>query len=107
MTDQPTPKTQMVRVDAVYVAEQFARIGVTLDYLKEAMEKQTQREDAQDKYIAQLSKDISEMKADIRSLKEAKPAKVSPFAVVTAVTAAAAFILSLLNQLYGAPGPGL
>jgi hypothetical protein len=100
MTDIQKP-TQTIRIDAVYIAEQFARIGVTLDYLKEAMEKQSRREDAQDKYIEQLSKDIAEMKADIRSLKEAKPAKVSPFVAITAIVAAAGFVLSLLNQLYG------
>lgn len=102
MEDQPQPRSQTIKVDAVYVAEQFARIGVTLDYLKEAMEKQSKREDAQDKYIEQLSRDISEMKADIRSLKEAKPKAVSPFVALTAIVAAAGFALSLLNQLYGA-----
>lgn len=100
MTDQTKPQ-QTIRIDAVYIAEQFARIGVNLDYLKDAMEKQSRREDAQDKYIEQLSKDIAEMKADIRSLKEAKPARVSPFVAVTAIVAAAGFVLSLLNQLYG------
>lgn len=99
--EETTPtRAQTIKVDAVYVAEQFARIGVTLEYLKEAMEKQTQREDAQDKYIEQLSRDISEMKADIRSLKEAKPQKVSPFMAITAIVAASSFALTLLNQLY-------
>lgn len=99
-----SPRPQTVRMDAVYVAEQFARIGVTLDYLKEAMEKQSQREMEQDRYIEQLSKDIAEMRADIRSLKEAKPVKVSPFVVVTSIVAGAGFVLSLLNQLYGVSG---
>lgn len=99
MTDQ-TPKT--VRVDSHYIVDQFARITVTLEYLKDAMETQTRREDAQDLSIERLAADISEMKADIRSLKEAKPAKVSPFVAVTAIVAAAGFALSLLNQLYGA-----
>lgn len=98
---EESQRPQTIRVDAVYVAEQFARIGVTLDYLKDAMEKQSQRELEQDRYIEQLSKDMAEMKADIRSLKEAKPAKVSPFVAITAIVAAAGFVLSLLNQLYG------
>jgi len=38
----------------------------------------------------------------VRSLKEAKPAKVSPFVMVTAVVASSGFVLALLNQLYGA-----
>lgn len=103
MSDDPNPtnRSNAVRVDAIWVAEQFARIGVTLDYLKEAMERQSVREDAQDKHITQLSKDISEMKSDIRALKESKPRSVSPFVMITAIVAAAGFMLSLLNQLYG------
>jgi hypothetical protein len=95
-------QTKTVRVDSHYIVDQFARITVTLEHLKDAMETQSRREDAQDKYIEQLSRDISEMKADIRSLKEAKVPRVSPFVAVTAIVAAAGFALSLLNQLYGA-----
>lgn len=94
-------QNKTVRVDSHFIVDQFARITVTLEHLKDAMEKQSRREDAQDKYIEQLSKDISEMKADIRSLKETKTPKVSPFVAVTAIVAAAGFALSLLNQLYG------
>lgn len=88
--------------NSVYFVEQFAKINTTLSYLKETMDKQSRREDNQDKAIEQLMKDISEMKADIRSLKEAKPKKTSGVVILTAVVAAAAFGLSLLNQLYGA-----
>lgn len=88
--------------DSVYFIEQFAKINVTLEYLKETMDKQSKREDDQDNSIRQLMKDIAEMKADIRSLREAKPKAVSPFVIMTAITAVAAFGLSLLNQLYGA-----
>ncbi len=101
MTDaQPSNKT--IRVDSHYIVDQFARITVTLEHLKDAMESQSRREDAQDNHIEALREDIAEIKADIRSLKEAKPAKVSPFVAVTAIVAAAGFCLSLLNQLYGA-----
>lgn len=91
--------------NSVYFVEQFAKINVTLEYLRETMDKQSRREDTQDKAIDQLMRDISEMKSDIRSLKEAKPKTTSPFVIMTAVTAAAAFVLSLLNQLYGGPTP--
>ena len=87
--------------NSVYFVEQFAKINITLEYLKETMDKQSRREDNQDKAIEQLMKDISEMKADIRSLKEAKPKKASGIVILTAVVAASAFGLSLLNQLYG------
>jgi len=87
--------------NSVYFVEQFAKINVTLEYLKDTMEKQSRREDNQDKAIDQLMRDIGEMKADIRSLKEAKPKKASPIVILTAVVAASAFGLSLLNQLYG------
>lgn len=97
-------QTKTVRVDSHYIVDQFARITVTLEHLKDAMETQSRREDAQDKYIEQLSRDISEMKADIRSLKEAKTPRVSPFVAITAIVAAAGFALSLLNQLYGVTG---
>lgn len=101
MTDELKSRSQPIRLDAVWAAEQFARIGVTLEYLKEASEKQGVREEAQDKSIERLARDIAEMKADIRSLKEAKAPKVSPFVAITAIVAAAGFVLSLLNQLYG------
>jgi len=92
---------QKITPDSVYFVEQFAKINVTLSYLKETMDRQSKREDNQDRYIEQLTKDIAEMKADIRSLKEAKPKAVSPLFILTAIVAAAAFGLSLLNQLYG------
>ncbi len=102
MTEELKRSSQPLRLDAVWVAEQFARIGVTLEYVKDATEKQAIREEAQDKYIEQLARDIAEVKVDIRSLKEAKAPRVSPFVAITAIVAAAGFILSLLNQLYGA-----
>ena len=80
--------------------EQFAKITVTLEYLKENMDRQSKREDAQDLYIQQLSKDISEMKADIRSLREAKPPKIHVTNIIVAIVATAGFALGLLNQLY-------
>jgi hypothetical protein len=97
---QPANKT--IRVDSHYIVDQFARITVTLEHLKDAMDSQSRREDAQDDHIEALRADISEIKADVRSLKEAKPQKVSPFVAVTAIVAASGFALSLLNQLYGA-----
>jgi len=97
---QPANKT--MRVDSHYVVEQFAKITVTLEYLKDAMESQSKREDTQDTHIEALRKDVAEIKADVRSLKEAKPKAVSPFVAMTAIIAAAGFALSLLNQLYGA-----
>jgi hypothetical protein len=98
---ETTPKSNAtLRLDAVWVAEQFARIGVTLDYLKASMERQSEKEAAQDAVIDGLRRDISEMKADLRALKEDKPPKVNSFAVITALVALAGFLLSLLNQLY-------
>ena len=97
---QPANKT--FRLDSHYVVEQFAKITVTLEHLKDAMESQSKREDAQDDHIEALRNDIAQIKADVRSLKEAKTPKVSPFVAITAIVAAAGFALSLLNQLYGA-----
>ena len=90
-----------VRISAVWIAEQFAEITTTLKFLREDIEKQARKEAAQDVVIDGLRKDIAEVKADIRSMKEAKPPKLSPAIVVTAVVASAGFLLGLLNQLYG------
>jgi len=60
------------------------------------------KEAAQDVAIEALRRDVSEMKADVRSLREAKPPKVAMPVVLTAIVASAGFLLGLLNQLYGA-----
>ena len=90
-----------VRISAVWIAEQFAEIRTTLTFVREQIEKQAVKEAAQDVEIEALRKDIAEIKADVRSIKESKPPKVSPVIVVTAVVASAGFLLGLLNQLYG------
>jgi hypothetical protein len=90
-----------VRISAVWIAEQFAEIRTTLTFVREQIEKQAVKEAAQDVEIEALRKDIAEIKADVRSIKESKPPRVSPIIVVTAVVATAGFLLGLLNQLYG------
>lgn len=100
MTETPRQNSPTLRLDAIWVAEQFARIGVTLDYLKASMERQGEKEAAQDQVIEDLRRDVAEMKADLRAMKDDKPAKVSPFTVVTAIVALAGLLISLLNQLY-------
>lgn len=90
-----------VRISAVWIAEQFAEIRTTLTFVREQIEKQAKKEAAQDVEIEGLRRDIAEIKADVRSIKEAKAPKVSPFVMITAIVAAAGFLLSLLNQLYG------
>jgi PIN domain nuclease of toxin-antitoxin system len=90
-----------VRISAVWIAEQFAEIRTTLGFVREQIEKQAVKEAAQDVEIEGLRKDIAEIKADVRSIKESKPPRVSPVIVMTAVVASAGFVLALLNQLYG------
>jgi hypothetical protein len=90
-----------VRISAVWIAEQFAEIRTTLTFVREQVEKQAVKEAAQDVQIEALRRDIAEMKADVRAMKEAKPPKLSPAIVVTATVATAGFALGLLNQLYG------
>jgi hypothetical protein len=97
MADQP----QSIRVDAIWVAQQFERTQVTLEYLKSTMEKQAMKEEAQDQVIAGLVRDIAEVKSDVRSLKESKPPKMPPATIIVAIVAASGFALGLLNQLYG------
>jgi hypothetical protein len=98
MADQP----QSIRVDAIWVAQQFERTQVTLEYLKSTMEKQAMKEEAQDQVIAGLVRDIAEVKSDVRSLKESKPVRTPGITIMVGVIAAAGFGLGLLNQLYGA-----
>ena len=90
-----------VRVGAVWIAEQFAEIRTTLMFVRDQIQQQAVKEAAQDTEIEALRKDIAEIKADVRSIKESKPPRVSPVIVMTAVVATAGFILGLLNQLYG------
>lgn len=90
-----------VRVSAIWIAEQFAEIRTTLMFVRDQIERQAVKEAAQDGEIEALRRDIAEIKADVRSIKESKPPKASPFVAVTAIVAGAGFILGLLNQLYG------
>jgi hypothetical protein len=90
-----------VRISAVWVAEQFAELRTTLAFVREQVERQAVKEAAQDVAIENLRKDVAEIKADVRSIKESKPPRVSLAVMLTAIVAAAGFMLSLLNQLYG------
>ena len=98
MADQP----QSIRLDTIWVAQQFERTQVTLEYLKSTMEKQAMKEEAQDQVIAGLVRDIAEVKSDVRSLKESKPPRTPAVTVIVAIVAISGFALGLLNQLYGA-----
>jgi hypothetical protein len=91
-----------VRISAVWIAEQFAEIRTTLVFVRDQIEKQAVKETAQDDAIEALRKDVAEIKADVRSIKESKPPRVSPVIIITAIVASAGFLLGLLNQLYGA-----
>jgi len=99
---QPSKGEPAVRINAIWVAEQFAAINTTLSFMKDALQTAAKKEAAQDVVIEELRRDISGLRSDVRSLKEAKPAKVSPFVMLTAVVASSGFVLALLNQLYGA-----
>lgn len=87
-------------LDPVWVAQQFERISVTLEYMKASMDKQSERETAQDMRIDKLSNDVSEVKTDIRAMKDAKPPKMNMVALVASVASTAGFILFLMNQLF-------
>jgi len=91
-----------VRISAVWIAEQFAELRTTLAFVREQVERQAVKEAAQDVVIDKLARDVAEIKSEVRSLKESKPAKVSVPVIVTAIVASAGFLLGLLNQLYGA-----
>lgn len=91
----------LVQVDAVFIAQQFERINTTLEFFGKALDKQAEKETAQDEVINGLKNDVTEIKADIKAIKDAKPPKVNGWTIALGVVAIAGFALGLLNQLYG------
>lgn len=98
MSDNETPKT--VRVDAIFIAQQFERTAVTLEHLKDRMDRQSLKESAQDVAIAKLSEDVTEVKADVRAIKEARPPRLAPITIAVGVATLLSVVVLLLNQLY-------
>lgn len=94
--------SNVVTIDAIFIAQQFERINVTLEFMKDSAEKQAIKEDAQDKTISQLVSDMAEVKSDVRSIKDAKAPRIHPVTWLSGAVGAAAFVLVILNQLYGA-----
>ena len=105
MTMQSSPKSaeqrETVQVDAVFIAQQFERINVTMEFFGKAIESQVAKETAQDLVIDKLQQDVTEIKGDIKAMRESKPPKVNGWTVALGVVALAGFGLGLLNQLYG------
>lgn len=92
---------RFVQVDAVFIAQQFERINTTMEFFGKALDKQAEKESAQDGVINGLVKDVTEMKGDIKAIKDSKPPKVNAWTIALGVVALAGFGLGLLNQLYG------
>jgi hypothetical protein len=102
MTDQEGGRVEgVVQIDALFVAQQLERITTTMEFFGKALDKQAEKETAQDGVINGLVKDVTEMKGDIKAIKDSKPAKVSAWTIALGVVALAGFGLGLLNQLYG------
>lgn len=107
--DHATPQApgNVVTIDAIFIAQQFERINVTLEFMKETAEKQSDKETAQDKIIDGLVKtvgdmrvDLTEVKGDVRAIKESKSPRVPTITWVVGAVAVAAAVLGILNQLY-------
>jgi hypothetical protein len=92
---------ETVQVDAVFIAQQFERINVTMEFFGKALENQVAKETAQDVVIGKLQQDVTEIKGDIKAIRDSKLPKVSGWTISLGIVAAAGFGLGLLNQLYG------
>jgi hypothetical protein len=101
-SSSPNEPRETVQVDAVFIAQQFERINVTMEFFGEAMKVQASKETAQDLVISKLQQDVTEMKGDIKAIRESKPPKVNGWTIALGIVAVAGFGLGLLNQLYGA-----
>lgn len=102
MTEHETSRVEgVVQIDALFVAQQLERITTTMEFFGKALEKQAEKETAQDGVINGLVKDVTEMKGDIKAIKDSKPPKVSAWTIALGIVAVAGFALGLLNQLYG------
>lgn len=92
--------SQVVTIDAIFIAQQFERINTTLEYMKKAAEDQVTKEAAQDLVIGGLVRDVTEMKSDIRAIKESRPARVSAMTWIVGAVAVIVSVLSILDRLY-------
>lgn len=96
----PQNPSSVVTIDAIFIAQQFERINTTLEFMQKAAEKQNEKEVAQDLVISGLAKDMVEVKADVRSIKDSKSPKLHPVTIVVGIMAIAGVVLGILNQLY-------
>lgn len=94
----PTP----IKVDPVYIASQFERINVTLEFFGKALDKSNDKAEAQDRVIDTLVSDMSVVKSDIKFLKEAKPRPLHPVvlwgSVLSGITSAIAIVVVVINS---------
>lgn len=105
----PAQPNQVVTIDAIFVAQQFERINTTLEFFGRSIDSFTVKEKEQDNQIAGIRSDITEIKADLRSLREDQKqasneqnSKKVPWTAVGAlVTSIVAVVLLILNGLYG------
>lgn len=97
-----------VVVDSVFIAQQFERINVTLEHFGKSLDRANDKAEAQDKVIDSITKDVAELKADFRSMKEVQtemraghnPVKLHPLAMVglvlTPLLALAAIVTTVI-----------
>lgn len=72
-----------------------------MEFFGKALENQVAKETAQDVVIGKLQQDVTEIKGDIKAIRDSKLPKVSGWTISLGIVAAAGFGLGLLNQLYG------
>ena len=101
----PAQNNQVVTVDAIFIAQQFERINTTLEFFGKSIDAFTIKEKEQDNKIAGIRSDITEIKGDIRALKDESAratAKKIPWTAVGAfVVAIVSVLMTILDRMYG------
>lgn len=92
-----------VKVDPLYIAAQFERINVTLEFLGKSIDKSNAKADAQDLVINGMSKDIELLKHKMEAIEQAKPKALHPAVlwstIASAVVSTVAIITVVVNSL--------
>lgn len=94
-----------IKVDPVYIATQFERLNVTLEFFGKSLDRANDKADAQDRLIDGLVADMGVVKNDLENMKEQKPPKMHPMVMASSVGAliisAIAFITLVFQSMTG------
>lgn len=114
------PRTQEVKVDPIFIAQQFERVSTGLDYMEKGIDeikksirnqdrivsdvvndvsvlkKEVEKVESLDGKVSDISKDVRDISQDVRVLKESKAPKMHPIAMVGTIVGAIGVTLALI-----------